>query len=408
MPLPLVSVLAAVPMLTLEVCIDKAIARHPQVQMAALDQQASGAMVAVAQADRLPSVDLGSGYLFSSSRTGTTTDFIANNAPHETRGQILVRWQPDLGALGAALRRAEAERLAAEWSVKAVRRRLVYDVSTAYFAVLRADHARQALEDAVASSRRQVTATSAMVAAGKASRFDHLRTAAAAAAQEARLAAAQVDESQARRQLGLLIGDRVTGPVTEPPEPAGAATEPVAGTKTRAEVLAATALRDARQADLEAARFALWPQLTVSGAGGLDTGQVPGWNQLGLQAGLDLSWPVWDFGARQARVAAARFGAERAAAEVRLAEQTATADRIDAESQLNRATGQLAALKRASAAADAALAMARRGFAEGGVGSMDVLLAQQAAIEARLAMQAARYDYFSAVAFLRWATPSVE
>ncbi|MBC7541093.1 MAG: TolC family protein [Candidatus Sericytochromatia bacterium] len=394
--------------LSLTACIDRAVARHPAVAIAAIDQKSASARLTGVLAQRLPSLSVESGYLYTSTKDGNL-DFVANNAPHETRAQLWLRWQPDTGALSASLRRAQAEHTAAEWGIRQARARLVLDVATAYYGVLRTQHAHLALREAVAGAHRQLQATQRLVDVGKASRFDLQRTASAVAMQEARLAQAEADQKQYRRRLALQVGDVGTVPLAEPIEPQVVPRPTaLASPASRADVRQAEALIPARQADVDLAKRALWPQVSFAAAGGLDTGTWPGLQQLGWQAGVDLSWPVWDWGILQRQVEAAQLTVSRAEAEVQLAARAAAGDVIDAEAQVDRATGQLAALKRAGQAADAALLMAQRGFAEGGVGSLDVLLAQQAAIEARLAQQSARYDYFTALAYYRWATTGTE
>jgi outer membrane protein TolC len=404
----LASALRAPAALSLDDCIQKAVVRHPSTALAALDQQVATTRLAGVEAQRYPSLSALGGYVYSSEKEGNP-DFIGNNAPHETKGQLALRWQPDTGWLSATIRRAQADRTAAGWAMRAARARLVLDVANSYFGVLRTQHAREALAEAIGGAHRQLAATERLVENGKASRFDLQRTVAATAVQEARLAQAESDLIQARRRLSLLIGDKDNAPLVEPAEPARPpGVDPRAMAAIRPDVQAAKAQILARQADLDLARMALWPQLSFTALGGLDTKTFPGLNELGFSAGVDLNWPIWDWGNLRSQVEAARLTALRSESEVRLAVQGAMGDVVDADAQISRSAGQLAALKRASQAADAALVMARQGFAEGGVTSLDVILAQQAAIEARLAVQSARYDYLTAVAFYNWATNGTE
>jgi outer membrane protein TolC len=392
----------------LDLCIQKAIARHPGIAIAAIEVQASSSRLRSAEAQRLPVIGLSSGYLYSSNRDGTL-DFVANNAPHETRAQVGVSWQPDTGALGAAVRRAQADLEAAGWSAQAIRARLALDVATAFCTALRTQHASEALAEAAGSARRQLQTVQRMVEAGKASRFDLQRTTATMASQEARLAQAEVDHRQALRRLALLIGESTDGPLAEPDEAKAVPIDDLAAVaETRPEVHRAAAIIQARLADQQIAERALWPQLSATASSGLDTGTWPSWQHLGWQAGLNLSWPIWDWGNLQSQADAARLAAARSEAERRLAVQTATTEVIDAEALLARAVGQLTPLRRAAEASKQAFEMASRGFAEGGIGSLEVLLAQQAAVEARIASQNAYYDYLAAAAYYRWATTGSE
>lgn len=398
---------AALP-LSLDACIEKAISRHPLATMAAIDVQTSSSRLHAAEAQRLPAIGLSSGYMYSSNRNGTL-DFVANNAPHETRAQVWMAWQPDTGALGAAVRRAQADLEASDWSARAVRAKLALDVATAFCTALRTQHAEEALSEAANSARRQLQTVQRMVEAGKASRFDLQRTTATMATQEARLAQADADHRQAIRRLALLIGESTEGPLAEPQEPKPQPAADVTATaEARPGVHLAEATVKARLAAQQVAELALWPQLSATAASGLDTGTWPSWQQLGWQAGLNLSWPIWDWGNLRSQAEAAQLATARSEAERRLAVQTAAGEIIDAEAQLARAAGQLTPLRRAAEAAKQAFEMASRGFAEGGIGSLEVLLAQQAAVEARIASQNAYYDYLAAAAYYRWATSGSE
>lgn len=393
---------AASPALTLGESVEMATRVQPDVQQAAIDTQTAAANLALAQSAGRPALSLEGGYLGTSTRTGEL-DFVANNAPNETRAQVVGRWTVFSGQLGLKVRQAEAEREAATWGLRAARLTLAGTVSDVYFGVLKAEATAASLRGAVAEAKRGRDAAALRFKTGVATRLDFSQAELQLATQEAALAGAEADVLATRARFQILTGAapgfRLAEPGPLPPLTDVASPD----LTTRPDLRQAQVLIQARQAELQAARAAGQPQLNLSSAAGWDTGGVPGLDNAGASVGFDVAWPFFTSGAIGAQAQMAELGSRRAKLELVRLTQQARMTMNDARAAYRRAETQLIALSRARELANRSLEMARFGFQEGSLPFLAVLTAQRAAIDARVAEQNARYDAALALAHLRLA-----
>jgi outer membrane protein TolC len=158
----------------------------------------------------------------------------------------------------------------------------------------------------------------------------------------------------------------------------------------RPELAAAAAQADAADAQLTAAWARLAPQLSASGSAfeadvRYPTGQYTGW-----RVSLDLTWPLYDGGARygKRREAEARVVQARAAAE---AQRLAVGEEArDAARDLGVAAERLRLAEEQRRLADDAHATARRGYDAGVASSLDVLDASDRLYAADIGLADAR------------------
>jgi outer membrane protein TolC len=195
------------------------------------------------------------------------------------------------------------------------------------------------------------------------------------------------------------------GPGLEAAAPAGAGPPELAQAKAQLESL---------QAQLDAASAERLPRIDAraelggikpmfgSGLAANDVATAPG-EGLGGAVGLSLSWPLWDFGAIDARVAQAHAGIEKARAEVQLAARDARLQRSLAQSDALSLARELSLRREAEPLARDAY-LSTESLYRGGVGSaLEVLDAYGAWVDAAVKTLTARAALRDARArLLRW------
>jgi len=187
--------------------------------------------------------------------------------------------------------------------------------------------------------------------------------------------------------------------------PEGAEPPELAQAKARVESLQAQ--RDAASADrlprLDArAELGGIKPMFGSGLAANDVATAPG-EGFGAAVGLSLSWPVWDFGELNARVAQAQAGVEKARAQVQLAARDARLKRSLAQSDARSLARELALRREAEPLAKDAY-LSTESLYRGGVGSaLEVLDAYGAWVDASVKTLTTRAALRDARArLLRW------
>ena len=386
--------------LTLDASLAMARAVQPALRAAEADASLAEARGAGARAATRPGLELQGGYLNSSARLGPL-DFISNNGPPQYRAQLVGRWPLDTGALAASVQSVESEAEAARWRLAATQRALDLAVGQAYFGVLRAAATVDTLRAAREAARRASAATQARFANGQVTRLDVGRQAQVALGVEADLAGALADHGAARARFRILTGAASDFRLRDPGAPP--AVTPPTEPDARPEVRQAAATAAAQQAAAAAAGLARRPQVSLTAAAGWDAQTFPGLHNYGYAAGFDVGWPFLDGGRLASQADQAAYAALRAEAELAVARQAAQTDLVDALARYRRAASQHGSLRRGADLAARNLAMTQVGFTEGAVGGLDLLAAQRAAIDARLAATNALYDAHLAAAQVRWA-----
>lgn len=278
------------------------------------------------------------------------------------------------------------------------------EVVRAYYGALLAAGKVTTLEAAVRAARDHVRAAEALFANGLATRSDALLASVQAGQLDADLAGARADVTLARAGLALLLGEpdsafalpaslpdaeRVRAISTLPPEP---------GADARADLDAARWGLEAARADRRRAGATLLPRLNAFArydwhAASAVFGGKPMWT-----TGLMASWSPFTGGAElaDARAAAARLDAARAAAEAAGAQARLDVVRRDAD--VSVAQQRLTIAETGLAQSTEAHRLVARRYESGLAPVVELLDAAAIETRARLNEAAARYDLIVATA----------
>ncbi|BDG10551.1 TolC family protein [Anaeromyxobacter paludicola] len=251
-----------------------------------------------------------------------------------------------------------------------------------------------AAERALATARTHAESARRARAAGTGTPLAVLQAETEAVRRESELTRARAEVERLRLALGVLLGRE--GPVRiamgEPPAGAGpdraALREEALG--RRPEVRAARATAEAARAGVTAARLRWLPTLSASGTAFASDVAYPTGKKDGWRASLDLSWALFDGGAREASSARARAAAEEAEAAERQAALEVAQQVADAARDREVARERLALAERERALAQETLATAERAFAGGAASALDLLDASDRLYQADAGLAQAR------------------
>ena len=312
----------------------------------------------------------------------------------------------DLGGRAGAVDIAKANLIIANLAFNDTHRRLIYDISAAYFRLLNAKGQREAAEVSLRNAETVEADADDRLKHGLATRPDLLEADAARYQADFDLQAAIGAEAITLGQLVTLMGlpsetslrVQSLSELSIPSAISDSVVEEVERAfRQRPELLEAAARIRAAQGTLKQARSAYFPTLRFSGNGGLARGYGqedlnPGHYAEGevWSAGLELRWRLFDGARREEEVVAAK--AQRRSAE---ADLYALRDQID-EEVFTSYTNMKTALRQQQAATALLTASvqsyeaAREAYGYGLRSELDVIAAQKALAQARSEDVAAR------------------
>ena len=366
--------------------IPLALANNRDLRIAALNIEAARATAAARDADLWPTVSAG----ISGSRTPTAAGGI--NSLYQAGLQVSA-YELDLfgrlRGLGAA---AAAQVLAAQSSQQAVRTALIASVANAEVA-LQADEALLRLtRDTIATREQSLALTRQRFDGGIAGELD-LR-AAESSYQAAQAALAQTLRQRALDQnaLVLLLGGALPADL---PAPSGdlADFEPLAELPAGLPSEVLTRRPDIRQAEftlaaadanIDAARAAFWPRITLTASAGTASSHLSGlFKNSAWSFAPQLVQPLFDAGRNRANLAGARTSRDVALAQYERAIQTAfreVSDGLASRAQLDLQRDALAAQAQAESRR---VAVAEQRYAAGVSNALDRLDAQRSLFAAQ-------------------------
>jgi outer membrane protein TolC len=354
----------------------------------------------MATAQLVPSVSVGASYLRNSAEAKLT---IPPPVVPVAR-QVILQPLDQLSAQGSVrvplvvpsawyeVRAARSGARAADAQAAAVRAQLRAGFAQAAHGARAAEEVVVASERAVEISAEHARSAGRSVAAGVAAPLDALRAKTEQVRRESDLVRARAELDRARLALGILLGREAPVRIAVPDAAAaaGSASDPAAAIARRPEVRAQREQVDAAQAQVDASWARLAPQVSATGSAFAANVPYPTGDKDGWRATVDLTWPLYDGGLREARrrQARAQLAGARAAEEAqRLAVVQEVAD-ATRDLDVARERLRLAGTQR-DLASDAA-GSARRSFEAGVASSLDVIDANDRLYQADVGLADAR------------------
>ncbi|HYC95777.1 MAG TPA: efflux transporter outer membrane subunit [Sphingomicrobium sp.] len=350
--------------LRLQQLIEQGIANNRDLAAAAANIAAARAQYRIQRAELFPEVDASVGVTGADSGAGTNANF--------TAGVGVPSFELDLFGRVRSLSKAELNRyFASEAAARATRLALVADIAEAWL-TYGADASLLAIaEDTASSAGRSVTLTRARLEGGIAPRTDLRQAELVLRSAEASVARQRTALAQDINLLQLLVGAPVD-PALLPQsiEQAARTVHPLpAGLSSlvllrRPDVLQAEYQLRAANAEIGAARAALFPRISLTGLLGLASSSLSGLfssGSFGWNASADASYSIFRAGAGVANVRLNEAQRDAAVAGYQKAIQTAFREVSDALARQGTAGDELRAreAQQASAADNYRLSEAR-------------------------------------------------
>lgn len=389
------------------------------LRQAQLSERVAEEDVRQARTAFLPKVTAPFDYIYTSPAFGLARgeprvqSYIANNAIGEYQALVNVAGDVDLsGRLRATLARNRALLDAARAGTEVARRALRQASTEAYYGLALAAAERRAAEQNLSAAREFERITSLLLSGGEVASVDLTRAQLQTNQREGELEQARAAEEVAAAALRVFVGYGQARAIaaadlsTLVPEPGEVERFTAETIKRRPEFAQFEAQERAAEQDILVARADRRPQLSYTLNGGFDTDSLrpPRLKEhTGVSAALNLSIPIFDWGAsksreRQARVRLQIAQNERAQAERGFAQEF-NAARIQALSASTRIRLAAEGVRLAESNLNTSIARYRAGEAQ----IVEVTDAQTTLAAQRLAFFQALFDYQQALARLRQA-----
>lgn len=395
----LITVFAQVQPLTVQEAVALSLARHPAVALAEARAERGAHVTREAQAARLPQLSLESSVTrFQEPMVvAPLHGFDPTNPPvfDRTLAQGSVALGYTLFDAGRGARIARSGQLASAASVQAeaVRAQVIGATVRAYLRLRSAGEVSAAQQKQVDALQRERDRAAQLVEQGRAARVVLLRAEAALSAARADAVSAQSELDVARQELARLLGAEAEA---IDPQTLLAVRVRARGVPARPQLVEAAAQQnpelrrlrlqvDAANSERSAARGSWWPRVQLAGRfveyGSGGTAPQGEW-----QGGAQLSYPIYTGGSRSAAIDRAAADVRAAQAELALA-QRGVAEGVDrALTALNAARARVTALAAAVTQSEEVTRIERLALEAGAGVQSDYLTAEAALFRARAAL----------------------
>lgn len=391
---------------TLDTLIARALSANPDLAEAEARLRSARATVAATRGRELPQVNASGSVTTNAQSANGMIPF--GRLPGVTRAYNLfdagfdASWEIDLwGARSSATRAATARGDVAAAQAAGVRLQVVAEVARSYTELRSAQRRSDNLAAQADALQALVTLQKARLAAGETARDESLSTLQRLASARGMLANVQAEITANAYALAVLTGQppealqplaQISAPIPAVPETTllGLRSEVL---QRRPDLAQAAADLVATRADSDVAHAALFPSLSLTGSLGTQARQAgdftaPGSSRFGL--GPTLHWPIFAGGQLRAQLTGSRALADASAARYRKAVLNALSDSETAANRLVRAREARDDADAATAAVDAAGALAQARFDLGEDARTQALEARLAALSAEQSAIAAR------------------
>lgn len=365
--------------------MDKALANNRDLRVAAANILRARAQFSAQRAALFPELDANGQVQRVENAATSATTFSGNLA--------VPAWEIDLfGRLQSLSTSAQERYFATEATARATRLALLGDIANAWLSYA-ADKSLLTLAQNTADSARKTSSlVEARLKGGIATRADYAQAQTILANAESDLARQTTLVAQDVNLLTLLVGAPVNAQyLPDSIEQVGSTVaDPPTATSTevllrRPDVRAAEYSLRAANADIGAARAALFPRITLSGLIGLTAGSLEGLfgdaGRSALQGTGAASYPIFRAGAGKANLAASKASRDAALATYEKSIQTAFREVSDALARRGTIDDQLGADTRRASAAGEAFSISEARY-RGGIDSFLVNLDSQRSLYA--------------------------
>lgn len=287
--------------------VEAALAGNPDLAAAAERVRQAEAQVRIAGASLFPTLDLAAGTSRREQRGGQPR--LVNES---TTATLVAAYELDLwGRLAAGEAAARSGLAATDYDRETVRLTLTASVAVAYFDLLSLRGRIAIARQNVAIAERVLAVVEARVRNGVASPLDLARQRTAVLNLRAAIEPAELQERQTLAALAVLVGRPPEGFVVAARSLAGLAVPAVAPglpaevLVRRPDIAASEARLAAANANVAAARAALLPSITLTGAAGYASASLLSFGSASatvLTIAAALAQPIFDGGRRQATV----------------------------------------------------------------------------------------------------------
>jgi NodT family efflux transporter outer membrane factor (OMF) lipoprotein len=325
--------------------------------------------------------------------TGAGDGSSANFAPPGSEFELFtlpldLSWEVDLwGKNQRALESAEAEWQANDFDRRAVMLTLVSEVGQAYFLLRALDEQIEIAEKTLVLRQDTLAIVRSRFQAGLISDLDVSRAEVEVADTAAILPDFHRQRAQTVHRLAVLLGENpgarefapkpLRAVVVQPEIPVGLPSQLL---ERRPDILAAERLLVSANAQIGEAKAFFFPQLVITGSGGLQSSDFANWFKAGSRlysVGPSLSLPIFEGGRNQARLEGAEARYDQAVERYRQTILQAFREVADSLVAIKTRTERRDRQREAVASAQRAFELAVLRYREGLVSFLDVLDAQR-------------------------------
>lgn len=370
----------------LNALVESALLANPDLRIAAARVEQARALVATADADHYPQLNVNAGL-----RRGR--DSAADPKTNLARGGFQASWEPDLfGDKGLASLAADKDFESAELTRQAMRVAIAAEVMTAYFDAQSLSQREIVAREAAATLELHVEVAQRRFEAGQVGRLDIDRLALELGQERANAAQLRGALDVRLRQMSILLG------AAQPPIgltfPAANDTAvampkvllPIELLERRPDVRGPARDVEAAVARLGVAKRDLYPRISLDWSGSRERLSVAGTGASPATVvgyGVALSLPIFDGGRIRANIEIHEAKAQEAMLAYEKAMLGALADAETAAVRLEAARASVSALERAQTAGADAVSRSKRMFAAGLVDLNTVLDVRRSYLKAR-------------------------
>jgi outer membrane protein TolC len=319
---------ASAPTITLQDALQRAKANSVQFLSAMRDANIAHEDTVQARAAVLPSVAYNNTYLYTQGNGTTTPRFIANNAVHEYVSQGNVHEAINLGpGAFADIQRARAAEALAHAKADVAMRGLVVTVVQSYYGLIAAQRKLLNSQTAADEAQKFLNLSQKLESGGEVAHSDTLKAQLQANDRARDAMEAQLAADKSKLALAVLFFPNFNQDFSvvddlnaTPALPTMAETEELSR-KNNPDLQAALAAVKAASAEINVARGAHFPTLSLDYFYGIDAAQFAtrspdGLRNLGYSAAATLNIPIWDWCAVQSKVKQAEYKQRQAKLEL--------------------------------------------------------------------------------------------